>query len=147
MDVLAENVHFGMMTFMGGEPLLCKNLIDYVNYAREKKLAGIYRILTNGILIRNMSPELMTAIDVVEVSHYPEMKDTIEEIDNYLKPLSKKFKFTYYIKTIGFFNKIDTTSLSDEEAQRGYEPPPKTLPRTEPPYSFTRVLSTVLLSI
>jgi organic radical activating enzyme len=120
MDNLSKYVHFGFMTFLGGEPLLCENLDQYISYAKDKKVAEIYRVLSNGLLYKRLSPELMDVIDVLEISHYPQMKDTVKEISTYLKPLAIKHHFTYYIKSIGYFNEIDTISLSDDEAQQGY---------------------------
>jgi organic radical activating enzyme len=120
IDNLSKHVHFGFMTFMGGEPLLCENLDKYISYARDKKMAEIYRVLSNGLLYKRLSPQLMDTIDVLEISHYPEMKDSEKVISDYLKPLSKKHNFTYYIKSIGYFNEIDTISISEGEAQQGY---------------------------
>ncbi len=121
IDVLTENVHFGFLTFLGGEPLLCENLEQYVAYAKQTKVAEVYRILSNGLLYKRLSPELMDVIDVIEISHYPQMKDTPQQISDYLNPLAKKHHFTYYVKSIHYFNEIDTVSISVEEAQRGYE--------------------------
>lgn len=121
VDVLSAHVHFGLITFMGGEPLLCTNLEEYIRYARAHKLAGVYRILTNGLLLKKMSPALLSSIDVLEISHYPEMKETVEELRSFVKPLAKKYGFVYYIKDIGYFNEIDTVSISDKEAIEGYK--------------------------
>ncbi|SDI72023.1 4Fe-4S single cluster domain-containing protein [Pseudobutyrivibrio sp. 49] len=121
VDILSEYIHFGFLTFMGGEPLLCENLYEYINYAKEKQLGEVCRVLTNGFLVRKMSPELMEAMDVLEISHYPQMKATVSELNDYLEPLSKKYGFTYYIKKIKYFNCIDTVALSEEAAQQGYE--------------------------
>ncbi len=120
IDVLSKYIHFGILTFMGGEPLLCKNLDEYISYAKSRKMGEIYRVLTNGILYKNMSVDLMKVMDVLEISHYPQMKESADDIQKYLEPLAKKYKFTFYIKNIGYFNKIDTTSITETEAQEGY---------------------------
>lgn len=88
---------------------------------KKRKIAEVYRILSNGLLYKSMSPKFMDVIDVIEISHYPQMKDTPQQISEYLTPLSKKHNFTYYVKSIHYFNEIDTVNISDEEAQRGYE--------------------------
>lgn len=74
-------------------------------------IGEIYRVLSNGILVKKMSPALMEIIDVLEISKYSEMKESVEEIRDYLNPLSKKYHFTYYIKETNYFNEIDTISL------------------------------------
>jgi len=121
IDVLSKHIHFGLVTFMGGEPLLREDLIDFIAYAKAKKIGEIYRILTNGILVKSMSADLMSIIDVLEISHYPQMKETPKELSKYLAPLAQKYNFTFYIKEINYFNKIDTISLADTAAQKGYD--------------------------
>ncbi|MBQ7148636.1 MAG: radical SAM protein [Pseudobutyrivibrio sp.] len=121
IDVLSDNVHFGLLTFMGGEPLLCDNLHEYIRYAKEKKVGEVYRILTNGLLVKHISPKLLEEVDVLEISRYPQMKETAKELCSYLKPLSHQYNFSFYVKEINYFNCIDSVELSDEEAQRGYD--------------------------
>ena len=59
VDTLSKYIHFGVVTFLGGEPLLCKELDNYIRYAKKKKIGEVYRILTNGILIKSISEEVM----------------------------------------------------------------------------------------
>ena len=37
---------------------------------------------------------------MLEISHYPQMKETPEELNKFLTPLAKKYNFTFY-KRIG----------------------------------------------
>ena len=120
IDILSEYIHIGMITFMGGEPLLKDNLIDYIKYAKSRCIADTYRLLTNGILILNQSNILFELLDVIEVSIYPETK-LKDRIKQKLSSLAKQCGFRYYIKEIHYFTDIDAIHLSEEEAQKGYE--------------------------
>lgn len=121
IDILSKYVHFGVVTFLGGEPLMNKDLLQYVKYAKEKRIGEVYRILTNGILIDQIDKEILNEIDVLEVSKYPQIKQSVREMSDKLELLSHEYLFRYYVKEINYFNEIDTISLSDEEAQKGYE--------------------------
>lgn len=121
IDVISTYYHFGVVTFMGGEPLLCKNLEDYISYARERKIAEVYRILSNGILLPHTNASVFKTVDVIEISRYPQMKTSLKELNILLKELSKRYHFTYYVKDIKYFNDIDTVEIDEETAQKGYE--------------------------
>lgn len=121
VDIIERSVHYGMITFLGGEPLLNTRLWEYISYAKSRNLGEIYRVLTNGILLREADVKVYEEADVIEVSHYPECKESVQEMKKFLKQQSRVYKFTYYIKDIKYFNQVDTTNLSKEEAQKGYE--------------------------
>lgn len=120
VSIISEMVHYSIVTFLGGEPLLCDNINEYINYARQKKLADVYRVLTNGILLEQMDDDFFDVVDVIEVSHYPEDKKDIAEYNRFLELKARKHHFRYYVKNVGKFNRIDSIQLTDEEAQRGY---------------------------
>lgn len=56
---------------LGGEPLLSKNLIDYLIVARESGMFKKIGICTNGILLKKQKDELFRHLDYVDVSIYP----------------------------------------------------------------------------
>lgn len=120
ISVLSETVHYSIVTFLGGEPLLCEKIQEYIKYARQKKIADVYRVLTNGILLDKMDEEFFDSVDVVEVSHYPEDKTSIMEYNNFLDSKAKKHHFRYYVKNVGKFNRIDSVGLEEKEAQKEY---------------------------
>ena len=47
---------------MGGEPLLCKNLHEYINAVHEIFPYCNVKIVTNGLLWRNITPEMIEAV-------------------------------------------------------------------------------------
>lgn len=120
ISILSENVHYSIVTFLGGEPLLCEHIHKFIEFAREKKLADVYRVLTNGILLKQMDEEFFDSVDVVEVSHYPKDKTSITEYNEFLNMKAKKHHFRYYVKNVGKFNRIDSVDLTEAEAQKGY---------------------------
>ncbi len=54
--------NISVIRLLGGEPLLCKNLHDYVNAAHEIFPYSQIKIVTNGLLYKNMTSELIEAI-------------------------------------------------------------------------------------
>lgn len=87
----------GTIAILGGEPLLNPDLSKYIGTIRGLFEHSRLEIITNGILIRNMNSELIDTIKrnnvIVNVSYYPVLENTIEDIVNFLD----KNKIRYHI--------------------------------------------------
>ena len=68
---LTEVYHARSIRLLGGEPLLNKDLPQYVRIVRAKALAESVGICTNGILLASVSDELLQGLDFAYVSLYP----------------------------------------------------------------------------
>ena len=68
---LTEVYHATTIRLLGGEPLLNKDLPQYVKIVRAKGLADLVGICTNGILLARIPDELLMGLDFVHVSLYP----------------------------------------------------------------------------
>ena len=73
-----------ILNLLGGEPLLNKNLADYIKMYREELPDTLIQIVTNGLLIPKLDESLMRCIAqnhiVVSVSEYAPTKKIISKI-------------------------------------------------------------------
>ena len=80
--------HTNRINFLGGEPLLNSRLADYICYARGVFPYANLNLVTNGILLREMSEELIDAIvktnTKILLSVYPFMKKSISVLESWL---------------------------------------------------------------
>ncbi|MBR0278781.1 MAG: radical SAM protein [Synergistaceae bacterium] len=76
--------NISLMRLMGGEPILCKNLHDYINTAHEIFPYSQIKIVTNGLLYKNMTKETIEAIKnagaEIQVTQYPPTREIAGEI-------------------------------------------------------------------
>lgn len=60
-----------VLIFIGGEPLLHKDLLSVIKAARRSSISNRYKLITNGLLLPRMPEEAWELLDEVEVSLYP----------------------------------------------------------------------------
>lgn len=111
----------GAIAILGGEPLLNPELDKYCYMIRQYFEHSYLQIITNGILVRQMSGELIQAIRdndiLVNISYYPVLKNCIEDIVLFLK----RNKLKYYIgKPITEFSKRLTLEEQKDDAAEKY---------------------------
>ncbi|MBU1854937.1 MAG: radical SAM protein, partial [Nanoarchaeota archaeon] len=80
IDECSENKVQNILPFLFNEPLLNKELVKYINYAKEKNPASVIKIFTNGSLLTNkLSKELLDSkIDQVIFSFNGSTKEEYE---------------------------------------------------------------------
>ncbi|WP_026664786.1 4Fe-4S cluster-binding domain-containing protein [Butyrivibrio sp. FC2001] len=87
--------HSDRINFLGGEPLLNKNLDKFLYIARNEFKYANLKIVTNGILILDMSWQLRVAIKETNteliISSYPIFKDHTEKCISFLKCADIKY--------------------------------------------------------
>ncbi|TML96353.1 MAG: 4Fe-4S cluster-binding domain-containing protein, partial [Actinobacteria bacterium] len=66
--------HVGRFRFVGGEPLLNKNLVEFVTAVRDSGIADKIEVATNGSLVHKAPDELFEAIDFFNISWYPDRR-------------------------------------------------------------------------
>lgn len=71
IDALAKVMKVDLFRFIGGEPLLHKNIVDLIKIAKESGIASSVAICTNGQLIKRQSKEFFSLIDEIYISEYP----------------------------------------------------------------------------
>jgi MoaA/NifB/PqqE/SkfB family radical SAM enzyme len=71
LPALAEVFHAQELRLVGGEPLLHPDLLELIREGRRSQVADKIVIMTNGVLLHQMPPQLWQLIDDLRVSVYP----------------------------------------------------------------------------
>lgn len=78
----------GIIRILGGEPLLNPDLGKFITLTRELYPASIITVVTNGLLIRQMSTDLISLMKekmaFIHISFYPPLEGQIQEIKQFL---------------------------------------------------------------
>jgi len=108
---LAKNVRCNVFRFVGGEPLLNKNLREWAIAVRETHIANKLSIFTNGLLINDSTLSALEQFDDIRISVYNLNDDKFKKIINnvlWLKlQLPHKSIVANHIKTFLKFNLIE----------------------------------------
>ncbi len=101
---------------LGGEPLLNKDLYQYIYAVRERFPYCDIRVVTNGLLFPLMSEELIGALRkcgvTVQISQYPPTRKMIDEIIEFA--YQNDIKFTISTPITEFFKmRLDEGNISD----------------------------------
>ena len=68
---LTEAYHADVFRFVGGEPTLHQQLVDFVRLVKKYELADTVAVCTNGSILHQMSDAFFQAIDRLDISVYP----------------------------------------------------------------------------
>lgn len=71
LRLLSGHYHAEWLKLVGGEPLLHPDLVSIADAIRRSGVADRIYLVTNGVLLPRMGPDLWEAMDWVEVSLYP----------------------------------------------------------------------------
>ena len=71
---LSTALEAGQLTFLGGEPLLHPQLLDFLRLAKDVQIANRIFLVTNGVLLHKAPDELWELIDGMWISVYPGIK-------------------------------------------------------------------------
>jgi organic radical activating enzyme len=74
VEVLSTVLSAGEFKFVGGEPLLHPELLDFLRVAKESQIADRLVLVTNGVLLHKAPDELWDLIDGMWISLYPGVK-------------------------------------------------------------------------
>lgn len=101
--------------FLGGEPLLCDDILKYVEYTKQIYPYSDIKIITNGILLLSKSDDFLKKISkfniIISISLYQPMISKINIVEERLK----KYNINYEIFRFGdSFNKILKKECSED---------------------------------
>ena len=81
--MLAPHLHTENFLILGGEPLLQKRILEFLNSLRESRIADRIILVTNGFLLLQQPDELFQSVHKIMISHYtsrPLADETIAKI-------------------------------------------------------------------
>jgi len=79
LSLLSRVVRCNELRFVGGEPLLNKEICQFMRAARKSKIFRDIRVITNGVLLHKMSEDFWRLADIVRISIYPATSDIFTE--------------------------------------------------------------------
>ena len=111
INALSKVMHTKGFRLLGGEPLLHKNLHEFIKIAQKSGIADIVAICTNGQLIDKITDGMYADLDHIEVSEYPGVDIDYAHVDEVLTAKSKEFGFVY---NKSFKGKFYTVNVDEE---------------------------------
>jgi len=85
LAALAEVIRFHRFRFVGGEPLLHRDLLTHIKAVRASGIAEEIQVCTNGALLDRTPEEVFAAIDTLTISWYPDPHCDQAKIDRALE--------------------------------------------------------------
>jgi len=98
LSILAEFLSVDYVTLLGGEPLLHPKIMDIIEEVRNSNIGKKIRVVTNGLLLKQMPNEFWKSIDECHISIYPNVKVKIQPDMKLYKHKAKKFDTILEIK-------------------------------------------------
>lgn len=92
---LAKSIYVKRFRLLGGEPMLHKQILDFVKVVKASGLAKRVGICSNGELAEKMSDEFYKTIDFLDISVYPTSRIDYIELKNFLEEKKKQFGLVY----------------------------------------------------
>lgn len=72
LSLLAKHYRSRVVKIIGGEPLLHPDLVELLKAIRRSGVSRRLQLVTNGLLLENMSEQAWKELDIIEVSSYPQ---------------------------------------------------------------------------
>jgi len=120
---LFDNIN--SIAILGGEPLLNKELPDYCNLVRKSFPYAEIELITNGLLIRQMSESLIEVIKknniLVNISYYPPLSSIVDDVTEFLLKNEIRYyigsKIKYFLKKMSFGGGVFRRSIYKMQGQ------------------------------
>jgi organic radical activating enzyme len=81
LEALAQVIRVFRFRFVGGEPLLHRDILGHIAAVRESGIAGEVQICTNGALLDRVPEAVFAAIDSLSISWYPDPRCDQAKVD------------------------------------------------------------------
>lgn len=112
--------NISVLRLMGGEPLLNPELPQYIYVAREIFPRAEIRVVTNGLLILNISEELTKAMNmccaIFDVTQYPPVVNKAYEVIDFLEQRDIRYQLTAPVTH--FYARLSKENSNPEQAFR-----------------------------
>jgi len=110
LNILSKHLHSRVFRIVGGEPLLNKNLVKFIENIKNVKISDKVSMFTNGLLISKTDPRVFELLDEIRISVYdlePQKMIAIKNNIDYLKQF-KNLNVEYNcLKTFLVFNIVE----------------------------------------
>ena len=119
---VAKYICFTEFRFVGGEPTLHPNIIEFFKETKKSGITKRIAVCTNGSSIFTLTPEFFLAVDLIYISMYPETGINYNKITQYLDSITDKYNFNYIYenKDTTFIKMHSDVELSLEETQKNF---------------------------
>lgn len=91
---LAKHIRVNRFRLLGGEPLMHKHVIEFLQIAKDSGIGKSVGVCTNGELAPKMSEEFWQTIQFIDISVYPTSRIDYIEVLNLIKDKQQKYGFT-----------------------------------------------------
>ncbi|MBI4862075.1 MAG: radical SAM protein [Candidatus Riflebacteria bacterium] len=120
---LAGVLHTGRLRLLGGEPLLNRDILEFVRAIRASGICDQIGLSTNGVLLDRVAPELFDEIDYLDVSLYPGTKPDADTIARTAEQIGQGhgLRLNVFRKPEFRFQSLDFPIASDETVRRIYQ--------------------------
>lgn len=112
-----------VIAILGGEPLLNPELDKYCEMVRKLYPYSKLEIITNGLLIKSMSNDLIKSIvdnDIlINISYYPVLSSVIDDIVEFLQ--KKEIKYTIGKRITTFSKKMTLVDCENVDVRKRFE--------------------------
>jgi organic radical activating enzyme len=103
---LAEVYRVQRFRFVGGEPLLNRDIVRFAQAVRASGIATEIEVVTNGLLLRRVDDQLLSHIDAVSVSVYPAAGDLTQSL-RALQRLCRRHRVRLQVEHIDRFRRME----------------------------------------
>jgi len=103
LKYLANFYHAKTVRVLGGEPLIRKDIVEFVKAIRSSGISDSIRIMSNGSYLDRFTVDLLDVVDSVDISIYPGVNITIDSLYK-LKEQCAKYGVDLYVKKTDFFH-------------------------------------------
>jgi len=110
---LAEVYRVRRLRFVGGEPLLNKDICAFVGAARDCGITQDIEVVTNGVLLERVSDDLLDRIDSLAVSLYPDRRPDDALLER-TRRRCQQFSVRMRVERIDQFRKTQTVLPVDD---------------------------------
>jgi organic radical activating enzyme len=114
---LAEVMQVGRFRFLGGEPLLNRQLPDFIDAVLESDLSRSVGLCTNGVLLHKVKRETLAKLDWLDVSLYPGTRPDSETIRETAERICDELDLTLHLfPKPDFRYQLLESPIEDEQA-------------------------------
>jgi organic radical activating enzyme len=120
LSFLSRVVRCEQLRFLGGEPLLNKDICRFLRAARQSGIFRTILVVTNGLLLPKVSEEFWQLADVVRISVYPATNSHYSQTKlESLKALASRYQTRLdVIRDTHFMKTFSDTRIDDAAVRR-----------------------------